>query len=128
MKVPLSLTQVLSYQKHVQSLKKMRPGIKIDEPWKPSFSLSKRLNKYHKCIPISMQSSTIKSPSKTKISSRACSKSKQNPCATPSTLSQRPSHQTKATSSSSKPDREKPKQTQYENRIWYLSHHVENNR
>jgi hypothetical protein len=41
--------QVLSYQKHIQSLKKIKPGIKIEEPWRPSFSLSKRLNKYHKC-------------------------------------------------------------------------------
>ena len=43
-------TQVLSYQRHVKSLKKIKPGIKIDAPWKPSFSLSKRLNKYHKCM------------------------------------------------------------------------------
>jgi hypothetical protein len=60
MKVALSLIQVLSYQKHVQSLKKMRPGIKLDEPWKPSFSLSKRLNKYHKCIKPMTQFSTIR--------------------------------------------------------------------
>ena len=128
MKVLLSLTQVLSYQKHVQSLKKMRPGIKIDEPWKPSFSLSKRLNKYHKCIHSSIQSSTTKSPSKIKISFPACSKSKQNPCATPSTSSPKPSHPTKATSSSSKPEKGRLKQTRSENRIWYLSNDAENNR
>lgn len=29
MKVPIPKTQVLSYQKHIQSLKKIKPGIKM---------------------------------------------------------------------------------------------------
>lgn len=49
MKVPNTSIKVESYKTHLSKLKKVKSQLNISAPWKPSFSLSKRLNKYHKC-------------------------------------------------------------------------------
>ena len=45
-KVKNDQNQVESYKNHVKNLRNIKPQININNPWKPSFSLSKRKNKY----------------------------------------------------------------------------------
>jgi hypothetical protein len=68
----LPFTQVLSYQKHRSSLKNIKPGITLSAPWQPTFSLSKRCNKYHRCTPAITKSSLTKSSSKMRTFCRGC--------------------------------------------------------
>lgn len=55
------MIQIDSFKRHLQSMQNIRPRLKIQTPWKPSFSLSKRMNKYHRskylCYPLVTQNS-----------------------------------------------------------------------